>query len=153
MTHWSLATLYCFWCFYMVRKTIAEYEMGDTTKNKLFLPERLNQQHKFKEYSIDACGKDQKNVLSYILPHYEINHYNLAYGSHHPNHIFYIIRKLSIANKNFSVPNYTYVLHVAACLSQCESAPIHKSCTFCCTLGTNNILQITFFCSPFKIYL
>jgi len=83
--------------------------------------------------------------------HYEINHYNSTYGSHHPNHIFYIIRELSIANKNFSVPNYTYVLHVAACLSQCESAPIHKSCTFCCTLGTNNILRITFFCSPFKI--
>jgi hypothetical protein len=33
--------------------------------------QRLNQQHNLEEYSIDACSKDQKKVLSYILQYFK----------------------------------------------------------------------------------
>jgi energy-coupling factor transporter ATP-binding protein EcfA2 len=35
------------------------------------IPQRLNQQHKLEEYTIDACSKDQKKVLSYILQYFK----------------------------------------------------------------------------------
>ncbi len=41
--------------------------MGENTRDDLIIPQRLNQQHKLEEYSIDACREDQKLVLSYIL--------------------------------------------------------------------------------------
>ena len=54
----------------MAGKTIAEYEMGDTTREKLLFPKRLNQQHKLEKYSIDACSEDQKK---YYLTFYSIS--------------------------------------------------------------------------------
>ena len=45
--------------------------MGDTTKERLLLPKRLNQQHKLEQYSIDACSEDQKRVLLYILQYFK----------------------------------------------------------------------------------
>ncbi len=41
--------------------------MGENSRKELIIPQRLNQQHKLEEYSIDACREDQKEVLSYIL--------------------------------------------------------------------------------------
>jgi hypothetical protein len=41
--------------------------MEENNSDKLLIPQRLNQQHKLEEYSIDACSKDQKKVLAYIL--------------------------------------------------------------------------------------
>ena len=45
--------------------------MEETTRDKLILPQRLNQDHKLEEYSIDACRQDQKKVLSYILQYFK----------------------------------------------------------------------------------
>lgn len=47
-------------------KTIAQFET-ENTKEKLKIPKRLNQHHQLEEYTIDACSKDQKEVLAYIL--------------------------------------------------------------------------------------
>ena len=33
----------------------------------MIIPQKLNQQHQLEEYTIDACSKDQKEVLAYIL--------------------------------------------------------------------------------------
>lgn len=41
--------------------------MGDDTRDELMIPQKMNQQHKLEEYTIDACREDQKEVLSYIL--------------------------------------------------------------------------------------
>ena len=39
---------------------ISQLEMKESTRNKLMIPQRLNQQHQLEEYSIDACSDDQK---------------------------------------------------------------------------------------------
>ena len=71
MTHWSLDTLYCFWCIYMAGKNHCWVWNGRHHQKKMLLSKRLNQQHKHEEYSIDACSEDQKNVLSYILQYFK----------------------------------------------------------------------------------
>jgi energy-coupling factor transporter ATP-binding protein EcfA2 len=43
--------------------------MEEDNSEELKIPKRLNQEHKYEEYSIDTCSKDQKEVLSYILQH------------------------------------------------------------------------------------
>ena len=50
-----------------LEQTIAQFQMEDDTRDELMIPQRLNQQHKLEEYTIDACREDQKEVLSYIL--------------------------------------------------------------------------------------
>ena len=54
-----------------MEQTIAELEMGDNTKSNLIIPQRMTQQHKLEDYSIDACREDQKEVLSYILQYFK----------------------------------------------------------------------------------
>ena len=54
-----------------LEQTISQFETEENTRNKLVLPQRLNQQHQLEEYSIDACSDDQKNVLSYILQYFK----------------------------------------------------------------------------------
>ena len=54
-----------------MEQTIAQFEMEKNTRSELLLPQRLNQQHKLEEYSIDACSEDQKKVLSYILQYFQ----------------------------------------------------------------------------------
>jgi hypothetical protein len=50
-----------------MEQTILKFEMEESTRNGLTIPQRLTQQHKMEEYSIDACREYQKKVLSYIL--------------------------------------------------------------------------------------
>ena len=50
-----------------MEETIAKYEMGENKRNDLLIPQRMTQQHKLEDYSIDDCRDDQKEVLSYIL--------------------------------------------------------------------------------------
>src|SRR5687767_14576910 len=50
-----------------MEQTISQFAMQENTRNKLMIPQRLNQEHKLEEYSIDVCSEDQKEVLSYIL--------------------------------------------------------------------------------------
>ena len=50
-----------------MEETIAKYEMGENKKNNLLIPQKMTQQHKLEDYSIDDCRDDQKEVLSYIL--------------------------------------------------------------------------------------
>ena len=59
-----------------LEQTIANFEMEKNTKKDLILPQRLTQQHKLEEYSIDGCRKDQKEVLAYILQYFK-NWYEL----------------------------------------------------------------------------
>src|SRR5687768_10406585 len=54
-----------------MEKTVAQVEIVGNTSNELRIPLRLNQQHKFEEYSIDDCSDDQKKVLSYILQYFK----------------------------------------------------------------------------------
>ena len=54
-----------------MEQTIAKFEMRETTRNNLIIPQRLTQQHKLEEYSIDACREYQKEVLSYILQYFK----------------------------------------------------------------------------------
>ena len=54
-----------------LEQTIAQFQMEGNTKDELMIPQRLNQQHKLEEYSIDACSNDQKQVLSYILQYFK----------------------------------------------------------------------------------
>lgn len=37
----------------------------------MIIPQKLNQQHKLEEYSVDACSEDQKKVMSYILQYFK----------------------------------------------------------------------------------
>jgi hypothetical protein len=50
-----------------MEQTIREFEMGVNTRNDLLIPQRMTQQHKLEDYSIDTCRDDQKEVLAYIL--------------------------------------------------------------------------------------
>ncbi len=50
-----------------LEQTIDQFEREEDHKERLIIPQRLNQQHKMEEYSIESCSLDQKNVLSYIL--------------------------------------------------------------------------------------
>lgn len=43
-----------------MEQTIARFEIGESTKDDLKLPKRLNQNHKYEEYTIDGCSEDQK---------------------------------------------------------------------------------------------
>ena len=45
--------------------------MGESSKEKLVLPQRFNQHNKLEEYTIDACSENQKKVLSYILLYFK----------------------------------------------------------------------------------
>ena len=60
-----------------MEQTIAKLEMEENTKDGLKIPQRLNQHHKYKEYTIDGCSEDQKKVLSYILQYLK-NWYDLV---------------------------------------------------------------------------
>ena len=55
----------------MAGKTIANYELGENTRNELIIPQRMTQQHTLEEYSIDDCRDDQKKILSYILQYFK----------------------------------------------------------------------------------
>jgi len=54
-----------------MEQTIARFEIGESTKDDLKLPKRLNQNHKYEEYTIDGCSEDQKKVLSYIIQYFK----------------------------------------------------------------------------------
>ena len=54
-----------------LERSLDHIEIEKGTKEELILPQRLNQQHKLEEYSIDACSEDQKKVLSYILQYFK----------------------------------------------------------------------------------
>src|SRR5688572_5600188 len=41
--------------------------MKEDTNNLLKIPQRLNQQNELEEFTIDACSKDQKKAMAYIL--------------------------------------------------------------------------------------
>ena len=56
--------------FSWLEETIAQLEFEETVRDEIKIPHRLNQQHKYEEYSIDACSNDQKKVLSYILQYF-----------------------------------------------------------------------------------
>ena len=43
-----------------MEQTIAKFEMEENTKNDLKISQRLNQHHKYEEYTIDGCSEDQK---------------------------------------------------------------------------------------------
>ena len=45
--------------------------MGENKTNGLLIPQRMTQQHKLEDYSIDDCRDDQKEVLSYILQYFK----------------------------------------------------------------------------------
>src|SRR6478735_6931004 len=50
-----------------MEQAIDHSENKDNDNNDLSIPQRLNQQHKWEEYTIDACREDQKQILAYIL--------------------------------------------------------------------------------------
>jgi hypothetical protein len=52
-----------------LEQTIAQFDMEEDNSEELKIPKRLNQEHKYEEYSIDACSKDQKKAMAYILQH------------------------------------------------------------------------------------
>ena len=54
-----------------MEQTVAEFQTGVNTKNSLLIPQRMMQQHKLEDYSIDTCRKDQKEVLAYILQYFK----------------------------------------------------------------------------------
>ena len=54
-----------------LERSLDHIEKEKGTKEELILLQRLNQQHKLEEYSIDACSEDQKNVLAYILQYFK----------------------------------------------------------------------------------
>lgn len=54
-----------------MEQTIAKFEIEESTRDELTIPQRLNQNHKLEEYTIDACSEDQKQVLSYISTVFE----------------------------------------------------------------------------------
>src|SRR5687767_10487071 len=54
-----------------MQEIIEKYEMGDNKRNHLLIPQRLTQQHKLEDYSIDTCRDNQKEVLSYILCYFK----------------------------------------------------------------------------------
>ena len=54
-----------------MEQTITEFEMGVNTRNDLLIPQRMTQQHKLEDYSIDTCRDDQKEVLAYILQYFK----------------------------------------------------------------------------------
>ena len=50
-----------------MEQAIDQSENKDNSNNDLSIPQRFNQQHKWEEYTIDACREDQKHILAYIL--------------------------------------------------------------------------------------
>ena len=50
-----------------MEQTITNFEINESTRNDLLIPQRMTHEHKMEDYSIDACREDQKEVLSYIL--------------------------------------------------------------------------------------
>ena len=50
-----------------MEQAIDHLENKDKNNNDLSIPQRFNQQHKWEEYTIDACTEDQKQILAYIL--------------------------------------------------------------------------------------
>ena len=54
-----------------MEQTITEFEMRVNTRNDLLIPQRMTQQHKLEDYSIDTCRDDQKEVLAYILQYFK----------------------------------------------------------------------------------
>ena len=50
-----------------LNQKIDEFKEDNSNKNTLFIPQKLNQQHKLEEYNIDDCTNDQKEVLAYML--------------------------------------------------------------------------------------
>src|SRR5687768_10392967 len=54
-----------------MQDTIAEFQMGENTRNGLLIPQRMTQRHKLEDYSIDTCRDDQKKVLAYILQYFK----------------------------------------------------------------------------------
>ena len=50
-----------------MEQTIDHLENKNNNNNDLSIPQRFNQQHKWEEYTIDACREDQKQILAYIL--------------------------------------------------------------------------------------
>ena len=54
-----------------MEQTITEFEMRVNTRNDLLIPQRMTQQHKVEDYSIDTCRDDQKEVLAYILQYFK----------------------------------------------------------------------------------
>jgi len=54
-----------------MEQTIAEFQTGVNTRNDLLIPQRMTQQHKLEDYSIDTCREDQKEVLAYILQYFK----------------------------------------------------------------------------------
>ena len=50
-----------------MEQAIDQSENKDNSNNDLSIPQRFNQQHKWEEYTIDACREDQKQILAYIL--------------------------------------------------------------------------------------
>ena len=51
---------------FWMEQTITNFEMNESTRNDLLIPQRMTQEHKMEDYSIDVCREDQKEVLSYI---------------------------------------------------------------------------------------
>src|SRR5688500_13722820 len=54
-----------------MEQTIAKLQMGEATKHELQIPQRLTQQHRLEDYTIDTCRDDQKGVLAYILQYFK----------------------------------------------------------------------------------
>ena len=54
-----------------MEQIIAKFEMGEDTKNDILIPQRMTQQHRMEDYSIDTCRDEQKDVLSYILQYFK----------------------------------------------------------------------------------
>src|SRR5687768_17130320 len=54
-----------------MQDTIAEFQMGEITRNGLLIPQKMTQQHKLEDYSIDTCRNDQKEVLAYVLQYFK----------------------------------------------------------------------------------
>jgi len=50
-----------------MEQSINHLENKDNNNKDLSIPQRFNQQHKWEEYTIDACREDQKQILAYIL--------------------------------------------------------------------------------------
>jgi hypothetical protein len=54
-----------------LEENIANYKMGENSRNKLILLQRMTQQHTLEDFSIDTCRDDQKEVLTYILQYFK----------------------------------------------------------------------------------
>ena len=54
-----------------MEQTIAKFETGENAQNDILIPQRMTQQHRMEDYSIDACRDDKKDVLSYILQYFK----------------------------------------------------------------------------------